>query len=60
MWAPTKNTFTSSRHHLQIQEFLSGEGGVPDLTARKQPGQRFYFSYQLILQFTEGVQWFYY
>ena len=30
-------------------------------TARKQPGQGFfYFSSQLILQFTEGVQWFYY
>ena len=29
-------------------------------TARKQSGQCFFFSPQLILQFTEGVQWFYY
>ena len=31
------------------------------MTARKQPGQHFFFSFspQLILQFTEGVQWFY-
>ena len=36
-----------------------GQGGGPGPTARKQPGQRFYFSSQLILQFTEGVQWFY-
>ena len=40
-----------------------GGGGGGSLTARKQPGQRFFlfsFSPQLILQFTEGVQWFYY
>ena len=36
-----------------------GGGGGPGPTARKQPGQRFYLSSQLILQFTEGVQWFY-
>ena len=36
-------------------------GGGGSLTARKQPGQHFFsFSPQLILQFTEGVQWFYY
>ena len=29
----------------------------PGPTARKQSGQIFFFS-QLILQFTEGVQWF--
>ena len=35
-----------------------GGGGGPGLTARKQPGQRSYFlGPQLILQFTEGVQW---
>ena len=32
-------------------------GGGP--TARKQSGQCF-FSHQLILQFTEWIQWFYY
>ena len=31
----------------------------PGPTPRKQSGQVF-FSLQLILQFTEGVQWFYY
>ena len=45
------------------------QGGVGgSLTARKQPGQRFFFFFffffsfcpQLILQFTEGIQWFYY
>ena len=35
------------------------EGG-PGLAARKQSGQRCFFSPQLILQLTEGVQWFYY
>ena len=41
-----------------------GGGGGGSLTARKQPGQRFFvlffFHHLLILQFTEGVQWFYY
>ena len=32
--------------------------GGPGLTSRKQSGQRF-FLVQLILQFTDGVQWFY-
>ena len=35
--------------HARIQEFLSGGGGFPGLTARKQPGH----------SLTEGVQWFY-
>ena len=33
-------------------------GGGSGPTARKQPGQRFYFSSQLILQFTEGSNGF--
>ena len=41
-----------------------GGGGGGSLTARKQLGQRFFFLFsfspQLILQFTEGIQWFYY
>ena len=37
-----------------------GGGGGPGLTARKQSGPFFvFFSPQLILQFTEGIQWFY-
>ena len=48
-------------------EILSGGGGggggggvgVRGPTARKQSGQCF-FSHQLILQFTEWIQWFYY
>ena len=50
--------------HARIQEFLSGGGGGGGggggdrgLTARKQSGQCF-FSHQLILQFTEWIQWF--
>ena len=42
----------------ESRNVCQGKGAGP--TARKQPGQRFYFCSQLILQFTEGVQWFYY
>ena len=55
----------SNRVHARIQEFLSGGrgggggGGGRGPTARKQSGQCF-FSHQFILQFTEGIQWFYY
>ena len=52
----------SNRVHARIQEFLSGGGGGGGgrgPTARKQSGQCF-FSHQLILQFTEWIQWFYY
>ena len=38
----------SNRVHARIQEFLSGGGGGGG------------FSHQLILQFTEWIQWFYY
>ena len=50
--------------HARIQDFFSGRGGGgPGSTARKQSGQRFFGVVdfcQFILQFTEGVQWFYY
>ena len=53
----------SNSVHARIQEFLSGGGegggGGRGPTARKQSGQCF-FSHQLILQFTEWIQWFYY
>ena len=55
----------SNRVHARIQKFLSGGGGGggggmgSNSTARKQSGQCF-FSHQLILQFTECIQWFYY
>ena len=52
----------SNRVHARIQEFLSGGGWGGwgrGSTARKQSGQCF-FSQQLILQFTEWIQWFYY
>ena len=52
----------SNRVHARIQEFCKGGGGgggVRGPTARKQSGQCF-FSHQLILQFTEWIQWFYY
>ena len=49
--------------HARNQEFYSGGGPGP--TAGKQSGQRCFFfgffnSPELILQLTEGVQWFYY
>ena len=47
----------SNRVHARIQEFLVGGGSRSD-------GQKtvltMFFSHQLILQFTEGIQWFYY
>ena len=49
----------SNRVHARIQEFFSGRGGGRGPTARKQSRQCF-FSHQLILQFTEWIQWFYY
>ena len=52
----------SNRVHARIQDFFvkrgrGGGGRCP--TARKQSGQ-YFFSHQLILQFTEWIQWFYY
>ena len=54
----------SNRVNARIQEFLSGGGGGGGgggrgPTARKQSGQCFFFSHQLILQFTEWIQSFY-
>ena len=56
----------SNRVHARIQEFLSGGGGGGGgggdgrgPTARKQSGH-FFVCHQLILQFTEWIQWFYY
>ena len=49
-----------------IRNFIQGGGGGggegPGPTAGKQPGRFFFFFYspELILQLTEGVQWFYY
>ena len=48
----------SNRVHARIQEFLLG-GGVE---ARRPENSldNVFFSHQLILQFTEWIQWFYY
>ena len=51
-----------------IRKFIQGGGGGgglgPGPTAGKQSGQRFFFFFfyspELILQLTEGAQWFYY
>ena len=48
----------SNRVHARIQEFLSG-GGVEARRPENSLGNVF-FSHQLILQFTEWIQWFYY
>ena len=49
-----------------IRNFIQGGGGGPGLTAGKQSGLRlflfflfFLYSPELILQLTEGIQWFY-
>ena len=46
------------------RNFFQGGGGGPGPTVRKQSGQHIFFYFFcspcLILQFTEGVQWFYY
>ena len=57
----------SNRVHARIQDFLSGEGGGGGGGVGSGPdGQKtvwtmfFFFSHELILQFTEWIQWFYY
>ena len=54
----------SNRVHARIQEFLSGGGGGGGggVEARRPENSldNVFFSHQLILQFTELIQWFYY
>ena len=52
----------SNRVHARIQEFLSGGGGGGGVKARRPENSldNVFFSHQLILQFTEWIQWFYY
>ena len=56
----------SNRVHARIKEFLSGGGGGGGggggVEARRPENSldNFFFSHQLILQFTEWIQWFYY
>ena len=53
----------SNRVHARIQEFLSGVGGGEGgVEARRSDNSldNVFFSHQLILQFTEWIQWFYY
>ena len=54
----------SSRVHARIQDFLSGRGGGGGggVEARQPDNglDNVFFSHQLILQFTEWIQWFYY
>ena len=49
----------SNRVHARIQELLSGVGGSR-FDGQKTVWTMFFFSHQLILQFTEWIQWFYY
>ena len=55
----------SNRVHARIQEFLSGGvgggGGGDGVEARRPENSldNVIFSHQLILQFTEWIQWFY-
>ena len=49
----------SNRVHARIQEFLSGGGGMSRPDGQKTVLTMF-FSHQLILQFTEWIQRFYY
>ena len=56
----------SNRVHARIQEFLPGGGGGGGgggrVEARRPENSldNVFFSHQLILQFTEWIQWFYY
>ena len=52
----------SNRVHARIKEFLSGGRGGSRPEARRPENSldNVFFSHQLILQFTEGIQWFYY
>ena len=56
----------SNRVHARIQEFLSGVGwgGGGGGGGSRLDGQKtvwtMFFRHQLILQFTEWIQWFYY
>ena len=57
--------YKSNRVHARIQEFLLGGGrggGVGWVEARRPENSldNVFFSHQLILQFTEWIQWFYY
>ena len=49
----------SNRVHARIQEFLSDRGWV-EARWPENSLDNVCFSYQLILQFTEWIQWFYY
>ena len=52
----------SNRVHARIQDFCQARGGGggsrPD--GQKTVWTMFFLSHQLILQFTEWIQWFYY
>ena len=50
----------SNRVHARIQEFLSGGRGGDQTRRPENSLDNVFFSHQLILQFTEGIQWFYY
>ena len=53
----------SNRVHARIQDFLSGGGWGGDGVEARRPENSLdnvFFSHQLILQFTEWIQWFYY
>ena len=50
----------SNRVHARIQEFLSGGGGGVEARRPENSLDNVFFSHQIILQFTEWIQWFYY
>ena len=50
----------SNRVHARIQEFLSGGGVGVEARRPENSLDNVYFTHQLILQFTEWIQWFYY
>ena len=50
----------SNRVHARIQEFLSGGGGGVEARRPESSLDNVFFSHQLILHFTEWIQWFYY
>ena len=52
----------SNRVYVRIQEFLSGRVGGGGSRPRRPVNSldNVFFSHQIILQFTEWIQWFYY
>ena len=50
----------SNRVHARIQDFCQARGGGVEARRPENSLDNVFLSHQLILQFTEWIQWFYY